>query len=132
MRRRLKFCRTVLVVMFAFGVITAPAREREAQKFSSKAERRANSLSQQIRQEIGRLKGHEWAGEYYEGDGLGVNVSLLIAPEHGFVFEWHGCLGLYDRNYGCVATTNGRLQLSFAYSNKQEGFEGLATEFVPV
>ncbi|MGA2802012.1 MAG: hypothetical protein ABSE97_06560 [Verrucomicrobiota bacterium] len=111
---------------------TIQAQEREDPKFSSKAESRAKSLSQQIQQEIIQLKNHEWAGEYYEGDGTGENVSLLIAPKHGYVFEWHGCLGLYDRNYGSVTVTNGKLQLSFTFTNKHEGFEGIAEKFVPV
>lgn len=35
--------------------------------------------------------GHPWAGDYYEGDGLGSNNSLLIAPSGEYSFESHGC-----------------------------------------
>jgi hypothetical protein len=66
------------------------------------------------------------------GDGLGVNVSLSLAPENGFVFTWNGCLGLYDLNYGSVAFTNGTLKLQFKYPNNREGFEGIAPELLPV
>ena len=132
MPRRLKFRQLFLGAALAVCVSAAHAQEREDPKFSSKAESRAKSLSQQIRQEISQLKNHEWAGEYYEGDGRGENVSLLIAPKYGYVFEWHGCLGLYDRNYGGVTVTNGKLQLSFTFTNKYEGFEGITGEFIPI
>lgn len=82
--------------------------------------------------EIKTLGDHPWAGEYYFGDGLGVNVSLVIAPKSGYVFEWHGCLGLYDRNYGTVAWTNGRVRLSFTFENQSKGFQGIAPELIPV
>ena len=118
---------TMAFALFA-GVILA--LRRDDPKFCGRAERKAKSLSQQIKMEIAQLKNHEWAGEYYEGDGLGENVSLVIAPKHGYVFEWHGCLGLYDRNYGDVTSTNDRIQFSFAFTNKQEGFEGIASEFI--
>ena len=38
----------------------------------------------------------EWAGEYSCGDGLGMNVSILIGPTGKVVYTWHGCMGLYD------------------------------------
>lgn len=101
-------------------------------KFSPIAEAKAEHLRKVIRTEIEQLGSHAWAGEYYFGDGLGVNVTLLIAPESGYLFEWHGCLGLYDRNYGRVKEKNGAIRLSFTYPNKQEGFQGIADEFIPV
>jgi len=72
------------------------------------------------------------AGEYYFGDGLGVNVNLTLAPENGFVFTWQGCLGLYDLNYGDVAFTNGTVKLLFKFPNVRQGFEGIAPELLPV
>lgn len=103
-----------------------------AEKQSKKAEETAKSLRMQIQEEIKSLGTHEWAGEYYYGDGMGVNVSLILAPKSGYVFEWHGCLGLYNRNYGTVTENNGRLHLSFTFANKQEGFQGIAEEFIPI
>jgi hypothetical protein len=129
---RPKFCRAILLVTFAFAVITAPAQERDNPRFSSRAESKAKNLRQQIQAEIGQLKGHAWAGEYREGDGLGVNISLILAPKSGYLFEWHGCLGLYDRNYGAVTNRNGRLRLSFTFANDRKGFQGIAEEFIPV
>jgi len=99
---------------------------------SARAERTAKRMRKQIVSELKTLPDHPWAGEYYAGDGLGVNTSLSIAPKSGFVFEWHGCLGLYDRNYGAVVSTNDRLRLSFTFENQQKGFQGIAPELIPV
>lgn len=38
----------------------------------------------------------EWAGEYTCGDGLGMNVTILIGPDNDLVYTWYGCMGLYD------------------------------------
>jgi hypothetical protein len=101
-------------------------------KTSKQAEATAATLRGKIREEIKTLGDHPWAGEYYEGDGSGVNVLLILAPKSGYVFEWHGCLGLYDRNYGAVTSAKGKLHLSFTFPNKQKGFQGIAEEFTPV
>jgi hypothetical protein len=87
-----------------------------------------------IRAELLKLSNHPWAGEYYYGDGLGVNVSLLIAPAGGFVFTWHGCLGLYDWNHGNVrvARTGASIELLFTRANQQRAFQGIAPTLVPV
>lgn len=92
----------------------------------------ANSKRDQIRAEIETLGAHPWAGEYYAGDGLGVNTFLYLAPKAGYVFEWHGCLGLYDRNYGSITEKDGKLNLSFTFENSREGFQGVAPELIPV
>lgn len=47
----------------------------------------------------------EWAGDYYTGDGLGMNVMIHIAPENGVTYTWTGCLGLYDANHGDIVET---------------------------
>lgn len=91
----------------------------------------ADTLRPIICGEIASLQNHPWAGEYYSGDGLGVNISLAVAPRFGYLSEWRGCLGLYDRNYGPVACTNGRLQLTFRLP-KRESSGGIADELIPV
>jgi hypothetical protein len=48
------------------------------------------------------------------------------------VFEWHGCLGLYDRNYGSVEFANGVIRLLFTFENKREAFQGIEEELIPV
>ena len=99
-------------------------------KLSRKAEREANAMRREVAWEISRKRSHPWAGEYYAGDGLGVNTTLLIAPDAGFVFEWHGCLGLYDRNFGKVAWSNSVIELSCTHPNSRRGFQGIASNLV--
>ncbi|TWU51424.1 hypothetical protein [Rubripirellula reticaptiva] len=102
------------------------------EKLSEQAGRNAAKLKSLITKEIESLGNHAWAGSYYMGDGLGENVSLVISPTNGYVFEWHGCMGLYDRNFGKIKRQNDRLQLSFTFPNNQQGFQGIAGEFTPV
>ncbi len=85
-----------------------------------------------IQAEIKGLPDHEWAGDYYQGDGLGENISLLLAPKSGYLYEWRGCLGLYDRNYGAVTAEKGKLHLTFTLPNEPEGLKGIAQDFTPV
>jgi hypothetical protein len=108
------------------------SQSRLPPKLSKASERAAEKQTKQIQTEIGGLRNHRWAGEYYYGDGLGVNVSLILAPQSGFVFTWHGCLGLYDLNYGSVAFSKETLKLLFTYTNSREGFEGIAPELIPM
>lgn len=101
-------------------------------KLSDEAQTNAAELAPRITTELKTLQDHPWAGLYYEGDGRGENVSLMLAPTTGYLFEWHGCMGLYDRNFGRVAVKKGNLHLSFTFPNVREGFQGIADEFVPV
>jgi hypothetical protein len=73
----------------------------------------------------------DWAGHYYSGDGLGKNIVIRIAPQGGFIFTWHGCLGLYDVNYGAVARRGDRLVMTFELPNDPHNF-GVPRELVPV
>lgn len=108
------------------------ASDKDAKKFSKKSKANLETEKTLIRQEIETLKAHPWAGQYYYGDGLGVNVDLSVAPKSGFAFTWNGCLGLYDLNYGDVVETDGRIRLVFKLSNERKGFQGMAPEFLPV
>ena len=123
--------KTIAVVLLACASAVSAGNLDEA-KYTDTAEKTAHQLRDRILAAANALPNHPWAGEYYCGDGLGVNVSLLLAPEAGFVFEWHGCLGLYDRNYGAIAETNGRIHLSCTFKNERKGFQGFAEEFIPV
>ena len=66
-----------------------------------------------------------WAGEYLEGDGLGENVVLSLAPSAGIAATWHGCMGLYGSNEGEVEERDdGSLLFHF---NRPNGEIGLPT-----
>jgi len=110
---------------------TAVTAQKQEAALSDASQRIADQKRKQILVEAGKLRNHEWAGSYYRGDGLGENVSFAVAPHSGYVFEWHGCLGLYGLNYGAVAWTNGCIKLSFTFENKP-GFGGIAPELIPV
>ena len=70
-----------------------------------------------IRDELASLGKHDWAGTYYEGDGLGVNVTLMIAPGGGAAYTWSGCIGLYDLNHGSIAgVSEDGIDLELAFS----------------
>jgi hypothetical protein len=88
--------------------------------------------SARIQSEVAQLPDHEWAGTYYEGDGLGVNIAIDIAPEGGVSETWHGCLGLYGANQGDVRVAEGGdLVLDFQRPNPK-GFGGFADRLTPV
>src|SRR5277367_4622347 len=75
---------------------------------------------------------NEIAGNYYFGDGLGVNCSLNLSADGKFKFTWRGCLGTYDENDGSAAMKDGVLHLAPTKANVREGFKGTPTEFFPV
>jgi hypothetical protein len=130
-----KNVRLMVVLLLGYGLgdnaVSAKA-EVSAQQGSKATVAASEAQLKTIRGELKKLSNHEWAGEYYYGDGLGVNVSLALAPESGFVFRWDGCLGMYDLNYGQVAFTNGTVKLLFRYANDRKGFQGIAPELLPV
>jgi hypothetical protein len=125
---RLQICLGFLLLLLSKSGFATSGQEAA---LSEQSQKMADKHRKKIKAEIGKLKDHEWAGNYYKGDGLGENVSFSIAPQSGYVFEWHGCLGLYGLNYGAAAWTNDRIHLSFQFENKP-GFGGIAPEFVPV
>jgi len=131
----MKKCNRVAVFALFIPLAIAQARSQSNEhnnKFSKFAQAASEARTSLIRHEIRTLKNHEWAGEYFYGDGLGVNIFLTLAPVHGFVFTWHGCLGLYDLNYGKVIFENGTIKLDFTCPNQQQGLEGIAPELLPV
>ncbi len=72
------------------------------------------------------------AGDYYFGDGLGVNCSLTLIVSGEFTFIWHGCLGTYDDNNGIAGIKDGVLHIEPNKPNIREGFRGTPTDFFPV
>src|ERR1043165_9014837 len=99
-------------------------------KFTPEAELAEKDRRSRIEAELRTLPAHPWGGSYYQGDGLGVNQHIVLSPKAGFVFTWHGCLGLYDRNYGEVREDKDTLQLKFTFPNRRKGFQGIAGELV--
>jgi hypothetical protein len=104
--------RTIKPALLAAGIsilFLAAGADSEPTTFdikrSAESEATVKTRIEQITAEAAAItaSGPHWAGQYYHGDGLGVNVSLTIAPEAGFAFAWHGCLGVYDRNWGSVS-----------------------------
>lgn len=92
--------------------------------------RQVDERSKPIEKEVASLPQHDWAGDYYWGDGLGANVRLLLAPSNGFVFTWNGCMGLYGHNYGPVTVENGVITLKPEEPNPGDKFGGIATQFI--
>jgi len=115
------------------GVLSAGAAAQGAIPAwaTPEAEKIAESCRAAIRAEIAAGAAPDWAGEYYEGDGEGENVTLVLAPKAGFVVENHGCLGLYGRNYGSVQVVDDRLKLGFTFGSERKDWD-LAPELVPV
>lgn len=84
-----------------------------------------------IQRELATLGRHPWAGEYYEGDGLGANISLALAPSGGVAVTWTGCLGLYGANQGRVIERDGTLRFAYEAPNA-DGFPGFPEAVLPV
>ncbi|MCY3017848.1 MAG: hypothetical protein NTW87_02290 [Planctomycetota bacterium] len=100
---------------------------------SEEAKVTVDAQRKRIAEEVGKLgPDHPWAGSYYFGDGLGVNSALDLAPDAGFVFEWHGCMGVYDRNHGSMAIEDGHIKLKCLFTNRQDGFRGIAVDLLPI
>jgi hypothetical protein len=115
--------------MLAAVYVTAVIGNDSDKKRSPAADRTAAAKREEILAEIKRIGLHSWAGDYYAGDGHNLNLFAL-APKAGYLFEWHGCLGLYDRNYGSVTAIDRRLRLSFTFANTQ--LQGIAPELIVV
>lgn len=125
--------RAIKLILLLGVVCVVNAGDNDLEIKRSKAtEKIYEAREKLILKEVKALKNHAWAGSYYEGDGLGENVRVSIAPTNGFVFSWRGCVGMYDRNYGGIAETNGVLNLTFTLPNERRGFQGLSKEFILV
>jgi hypothetical protein len=120
-----------LLLTSSFAQSGAASGSRDP-KFSKESIARSDAQRERIKQELNGADLPDWAGDYYQGDGLGVNVDLTLAPKNGFVATWKGCLGLYDVNYGKVNSAEGKIRLAFTHANNHRGFEGFPEELMPV
>lgn len=85
-----------------------------------------------IRVEAQQATEHDWAGTYYQGDGLGMNVSMVLAPQEGVAARWNGCLGRYGSNHGGIfRESDGSLRFQFKHPNPA-GFGGFPDNAMPV
>ena len=85
-----------------------------------------------VQAEASQLPDHAWAGAYYAGDGLGMNVRLLVSPAAGVSATWHGCLGLYGSNEGLIQPQpDGSLKFAFNKPNENR-FGGFPDAVLPV
>jgi hypothetical protein len=73
----------------------------------------------------------ELVGDYYFGDGLGVNCRLTLSKQGKFAFVWDGCLGTYGENKGSARVRDGVLHLAPVNPNAPENL-GTPTDFFPV
>lgn len=84
--------------------------EEEAARWRA-ADEAISDRRERIEEELAELRwsdlpddhwAREWAGAYYVGDGLGMNVYVFVAPEAGITYIWRGCTGLYDGGHGDI------------------------------
>ena len=61
------------------------------------------------------------AGDYFYGDGLGVNRLLSIYPDGTYSYAWRGCLGLYASAYGRISLDDEGVAF---FGPAEEGVEG--------
>ena len=73
-----------------------------------------------------------YAGDYYFGDGLGVNCSLKLSSDRTFEFMWHGCLGVYGQNKGSFGIEGDELVLKPDRPNDPRQFGDTQTRFYPI
>ncbi len=107
---------TIVVLLAAYIVLSGSDSAAFEDKPSRRDEQHKDAVrakSVRIDKELATLKDHPWAGEYFYGDGLGVNRCLCLSPKEGAVFTWHGCMGLYDQNYGTVTVTGDRIRIAW-------------------
>lgn len=126
--------KTGLIFLALTMLIIQPtmAEPKKPEWRSPEVEKIVKAKRQAILEEIKTLENHDWAGSYYQGDGLGSNITFEIAPKSGFVFEEHGCLGLYDRNYGKVKLKDGRIQLQYMQKVEGDEFRWLTSTLIPI
>jgi len=126
-KRATSRCLAILVILASLSA----QESRNDKRFSKSASAGFQARTAAIAQELQEGNQPEWAGEYYYGDGLGVNVTLKLSSQD-FVFSWDGCLGRYDQNYGEVTFEDGTVKLAPKHPNNRVGFQGIDVELFPV
>lgn len=112
---------TWTLLLACVGAVMLLAPMRPASATDAAETERADGLPAGVAQrqtaiatELAQVHGHPWAGRYYRGDGLGMNIVVSLAPQAGVVATWHGCLGLYGAKEGrVVQAADGGLSFAF-------------------
>ncbi len=95
----------------AVPVPDAPQPWQQFEKLLRSHEAKIEAAQQAILQELEKFDrtslpendwSRMWAGRYLVGDGLGKNVHICIGPSGDIAYQWYGCMGLYDGNYGKI------------------------------
>ena len=71
-------------------------------------------------------------GEYYQGDGLGFNLTLTLHENSEFSFTWDGCLGRYAEVKGTYTLTAGVVELEPEKPLDEESRAVLDLRLLPV
>jgi len=121
----------ILALVIVFSVTAVMANGDEQPKFSAEAEAAADQIRDRVIAELKDLGNHNWAGDYYAGNSYDMQ-RLSVAPSAGYVFESHGCVGFWDRNYGAVTAKDDRLHLSFTFDNTKQSFQGVPPDFIVI
>lgn len=101
MAPRLIFALFLLATLF-LGLASAspdgPKTSKHAREVLATTKKRLAA----IREELGHVMPHPWAGEYVRGASPGAVESLAIAPGSGFASLTHDAVGLVEWSYGRV------------------------------
>lgn len=114
----------------ALDLRTAPARTWQQRLLEDPVEVEIARRRRAIAAEIKSFdSAHPWAGHYYMGDGLGVNIELDVAPNAGAIVTWRGCLGRYGWNWGKITVEGDRLCIAFERPSDALGASGFAATY---
>lgn len=102
--------RALWLLAAAFAVVADAA---PVKRFEWPGDAQKRKLRAEIR-EAG--PGHPWAGEYYEGDGLGMNLYLMLSPKGSYYFSRSGCTGSGPSEEGKIRQTGSVLRFEGAKS----------------
>lgn len=122
-------------VLLAFG--SPRSRAAQAERWTVQIKRLILAFSATLfvlgwAADAGPVSLKDIAGDFYFGDGTGVNCSLTLTKQGTFAFTWRGCLGTYDENNGKASLKEGVLHLIPKKPNIRDGFRGTPTDFFPV
>ncbi len=106
----------VVAVAAAPALADWPSLPYDAPEVTTEVEARQARIEAELR----TLRGHPWAGVYTSGDGYS-SAYLAVSPGAGYVFTFDGCMGLYGRNHGAVASTPSGLELLPVLSSDDAG-----------